>query len=233
MGDYMEDIKCLLDSFKGETYNLCYKLLIDADDRSVIFEFVCKNYTSRPKNGTIQIEEFFSKEEIEQYESLHGDTVNGLLSSTIKKCNLGIISPDAFYRSLWNSFELNFTDNKELAFAFYYTIIDSNIPYMYLGKPVSMSNERFHEIVEANSSSIKKVDYIIRSGYSQRTEKASLLLNCLDEIEDFDSKAVVLAQAIALFSRNQLGLKIGVDGLLRQIDSRIEELEAEEAASEK
>ena len=224
----MEKINDLLGSFTGEIYDLCYEILKRFGDDASVFEFVCKTFTKRPKNGTIAIETHFSKDEVDEYESVNGNTIDGLLNSTIKKCNLGFIPVADFYKSLWGALCANFSTPKEKAFAFYYVLIDSTIPYQYLGKPVSMSNERFKEMVDRNKESIEKVKYIMRSGYSQRTERASLLLNCLNEIDDFESKTVVLAQAIPLLNKSSSAGRLDLDTLIQQIDKKIEELEAQE-----
>ena len=215
----MDKVKELVDSFNGEIYDLCYELLDGAND-ATIFEFVCNYFCERAKEKRITIKSYISDSEIEEFESVYGDIVNGLLNTTIKKCNYGIINHTEFYRSLWASYCVNIKKKKELAFAFYYTLIDPTIPYQYLGKPISMSNERFKEIVEKNKDSIDKVKYIAKSQYSQRTEDASLLLNCLDKISDFESKTVVLAQAIVILSRFRSPRALDIDELIERIDAK-------------
>lgn len=226
----MEKIRELLDNFSGEIYDLCFEILKNFGDDSKVFEYVCKNFTHPPENETVVITKHFSKSEIDEFESIYGDTINALLNSTIKKCNLNLIPKEDFYTSLWSVLSANFPGEKEKAFAFYYTLIDATIPYQYLGKPISMSNERFEEIVEKNEANIDKVKYIVKCGYTQRTERASLLLNCLDQIEDFESRTVVLAQAILLFNKPSSVSRFDLDALMKQIDKKIEELEAQEAA---
>lgn len=224
----MEEIKNLIENFDGEIYDFCFEIMKMYGENAEVFEYVCKNYSGRPKNGTLPVGQHFSKTEIDQYESVYGDTVNGLLNGNIKKCNFGLIAPDDFYRTLWNAFCTNFSTTKERAFAFYYTIIDATIPYQYLGKPISMSNERFKELLDQNKTSIDKIEYIAKSGYSQRTERASLLLNCLNEIEDFESKIVVLAQGMLLLNKPSTARPLDLDALIKQIDKKVEELKSQE-----
>ncbi len=225
----MKEIKELLDSFSGKVYNLCFEILSCSKDDATVFEFVCKNFRTRQKEETREIEEYFSENEIEEIESAYGDVVNGLLNSTMKKCNAGLIDPNDFYKVLWHSYSVNFSTLKEKAFALYYTIIDTAIPYQYLGKPVSMGNERFQELLKENKSSIDKILYIKRSNYSQRTERASLLLNCLDEIEDLESKAVVLAYAIKAFApEDKSSNPMSMDELLKQLEKKLDELGSED-----
>lgn len=147
----------------------------------------------------------------------------------MKKCDLDIIRPELFYSDLWDSFCKNFSSDKELAFAFYYTVIDSAIPYQYLGKALSMSDEQFRKLSEENKPLIEKILYINKSHHTQRTEEASLLLNCLDEIEDREVKIVVLAHAITILGSG--GLPVGrreIGSILRGLDEKIKELESRE-----
>ncbi len=233
----MEEVKYLIDNFDGKTYDLCYELLKTCEKHAEVFEYVCKYYNNREQKKTIQLEHYFKDEEIEEYETIYGDTVNGLLNSNIKKCNFGIVAPDSFYSTLWASICLVFSNLKEKAFAFYYILIDTTIPYQYLGKPLSMSNERYKELIEKNSCFIDKVKYIRDSHYSQRTERASLLLNCLDEISDYESKTVVLSQAIQMLSIKRADIEqpdIGrlsrtdFEKIIKEIDKKIAELETSE-----
>lgn len=225
----MEKIKNLIDNYQGELYNLCYEIISTAEDLPKVFEFVCTYYSSPPENGTIPINEYITKDEIAEYKSILGDIVDGLLNSTIKKCNLGILNPEVFYATLWNNYCTIFSSTKEQAFAFYYTIIDTSIPYLYLGKPLSMENEKYKELIDKNTVHIDKIKYIAKCNYNQHTERASLLLNCLNEVEDFESKTVVLAQAIKIFNtRTSRSSSLDIDRLLQHLDRRIEELEQQE-----
>ena len=225
----MEIIKNLIENFRGEIYDLCFEILKNASKQEEVFEYTCKNLLEKPQNGTVDIQKYFTQEERDSYESLYGSTVDALIKTSMKKCNLGIVSEDLFYFDLWQSFCKNFTTDKELAFAFYYTVIDKAIPYQYLGKTISMSNDRFRKLSEENMLFIEKIKYIKRNHLTQRTEDASLILNCLDEIEDREAKVVVLVHAISILgSRTMPFSEENIDGLIQKIDQKIKELEAEQ-----
>lgn len=225
----MEKIYELLENFQGEVYDFCYEILKIAQNQKEAFSYVCKNFSKPPEHGTIIVPLYFSDEEIETYETLCGSTVNGLIKMSMKKCDLNIINPELFYFDLWNSFCKIFSSDKELAFAFYYTLIDSAIPYQYLGKPLTMSDEQFRKISEENKPLIEKVLYIKKNYHFQRTEDASLLLNCLDEIEDRKIKTVILAHAITIFGSDKSLVDMRkIDSKLRDIDEKIKELEIKE-----
>ena len=230
----MQEVKRLIENFSGEIYNLCYTLLESAENECRVFEYTCITYKKRPDEGTIVLPEHFTKEQIEELESVFGDVVDGLLNSNIKKCNLGLIPESDFYCALWNAVCANFSQIEEKAFAFYYILIDKRIPYQFLGKPITMSNARFREVTEKNRDILNKITYISTSGYTQRTERASLLLNCLEQIDDYESKVVVLAHAISrLNSSNSIGrMDMDIESLIKKIDQRIAELEQEEKRTE-
>ena len=223
----MTDIKELLKTFNGEIYDLCYKLIEENGNILEVFQYTCENLLTVPEKREIVIEKYFSSSEINEYESVFGDSVNGILNSTIKKCDYGLIQPEGFYSALWQGYCTNFESIKERAFAFYYTLIDSKIPYLYLGKPLNMDNDGFKVLLEKNKQSIKKIEYISKAGLKQKTEKVSLVLHCLDEIEEFESKVVVLACALDILSTKTTPRNFDIDHLIQQIDRRIEELEQE------
>lgn len=225
----MNKIKNLIDNFSGEVCDLCFEILKIAPNKEEAFEFTCKNFLGKTEKGTIEIQKYFTKEEKDSYESLYGSTINALIDTSIRKCNLGIISEDMLYHDLWQAICNNFVTDKEQAFAFYYTVIDESIPYQYLGKTISMSNERFRQLSEENESFIEKIKYIKHVRLTQRTEDASQVLNCLDEIEDREAKVVVLAHAISILGTSTMSLsQRRIDSLIQKIDQRIKELEAEQ-----
>ncbi len=225
----MEDILKLIKQYDGEIYNLCYKILKENEQHIEVFQYVCENLLEKSENPQIKIEEYFTKEEIDEYESMYGDIVNGLIRSTIKRCDYGIIRPEDFYKNLWEGYAVNMLSLKELAFAFYYTIIDKKIPYIYIGKPLSMEQAKFKEIIKENRDHLKKIEYIFNSSYQQKTEIASLILQCIGNVDDYESKVVVLARALDMnATKRKMGGSISIESMIQAIDRKIEELEQSE-----
>lgn len=224
----MEELKKLMENYSGATYDFCYDVLQKYGDKEEVFEYVCSNFLGKPQNGTIQTGTYFTELEIDEYKAIYGDLVDGFLHSTIKKCNVGLIDSRNFYKSLWEVYCSNFKTSKEKAFAFYYTIIDPMIPYQFLGKPVSMSNDKFKELTEKNREIINKIKYIEKSQYSQRTERASLLLNCLETADSFEDKTVILAHGISLLGKQPLPRSAELDHIIEQINKKIVELQESE-----
>lgn len=225
----MKIIKNLIENFRGEICDLCFEILKNAENKEEVFEYTCKHLLQKPKKGKIDIQKYFTKEEKDSYDLVYGSTINALINMSIKKCNLDIISGNMFYVDLWQSYCKNFITDKEQAFAFYYTVINPTIPYQYLGKSISMSDERFKQISEENKSLIKQINYVKRCNLKQRTEDASLILNCLDTIKEREVKVVMLAHAITnLGSREKHMKEDTIESLIQKLDEKIKELEEEE-----
>lgn len=225
----MEEVLKLIKQYDGEIYNLCYKILKENKQHIEVFQYVCENLLEKPENPQIKIEEYFTKEELDEYESMYGDIVNGLIKSTIKRCDYGIIKPEDFYKNLWEGYTVNMLSLKELAFAFYYTIIDKKIPYIFIGKPLSMEQAKFREVIKENRDHLKKIEYIFNSSYQQKTEIASLILQCIDSVDDYESKVVVLARALDMnATKRKMGGSISIESMIQAIDRKIEELEQSE-----
>lgn len=82
---------------------------------------------------------------------------------------------------------------------------------MYLGKPLTMGQKDYKEYIEKNEANIKKLIYILKASYSQKTEEASVLLNFLESIENYNDRVVVFAQMIDILKRG------GMAGILKDL----------------
>ena len=221
----MKEIKNIIENFEGNIYDLCYELLNNHENHSKIFEYVCLNLLELPKNPSLQIKQYFTDDEINEYRLLYGDLINGLIRSTIKRCDYGTLQPEEFYSNLWESFCVNLSSLKEKAFAFYYTVLDKRIPYIYIGKPMSMEQSRYEKYIKENEEILNKIAYIFKSAYSQKTEIASLILQCLECIDDFDIKVIALIRAMELYASKRKVNNVNVGDLLQEIDKKIREIE--------
>ena len=107
---------------------------------------------------------------------------------------------DQFYSKIWKmiSESPSFEDNNAKAFALYYIWIDARIPYFQLENGLAMSNNEFRELSESLISSIQKARFIMHTSlFKQRTSRASVLLNLLDNFSDEKERAVLMAHIIS------------------------------------
>ena len=54
-----------------------------------------------------------------------------------------------------------------------------------------------------------------------------MILSCLNQIDDFESKVVILAKAIQIFEKRVSEHKIDYSSLIEEIDRRIADLQTE------
>lgn len=229
----MKNLEKIINHFDGELYDLCYYLLEQCDNEIEVFKYTCENLLELPKDKSIKINKFFDYNEISEYASLYEDIVKGIMKTTIKKCDYGVIRYEEFYKVLWESYVVNLSTKKEKAYAFFRTIIDKKIPYVYLGKPLSMDNDKFMKLNIENQDIIKKIDYIFDSPYEQKTEKASLVLHALDSIDEYNTKVIALVRAFTLEGIKRIEGKSSVsieeiEDIIKRIDVKIEDLQGEE-----
>lgn len=215
-------IEQLIKNYDGEIYDLCYKLIVESGDFKNDFQYVCENIELKNEQKTNKIEEYFQETEIELLKKIYANVVDGLITQNISKANYGIVKPEQFYTMLWEDVCRNFKEIKELAFALYWIVIDKRIPYVYIGTPLSMDNDEFKEISKANIDSIEKIKYVLRAGYSQRTEEASILLKVITDIPNYKDQVVVFTYLISFLQETREKNKILTD-LLEKIAEIIEE----------
>lgn len=197
-------IEELIKHYDGEIYDLCYLLISDFPDFREYFQYVCENIDLENEEKTVPIKKYFEKSEIEVLKKINADAIDGLIAKNISKVNYGIVNNDDFYGTLWDDISNNFTGTKELAFALYWIIIDRRIPYIYIGVPLSMENDEFKTRTEANKDVFDKMEYVLQSEYSQRTEEASMLLKVLEDIENYEDRVVVFTHMILCLRESNL-----------------------------
>lgn len=187
--------------FDGTVYNLCYKIINESQQLESDFEYLCENLFELPEKKTIVIDQYILQDEYDLIKKIYNARTKGILSEVINKVNYGMLDEKNFYVELYNNLIRNYCDKKELAVAFECVLSDYRIPFVYLGKPLSMSQNDYSKYLEKNENNLKKILYILKTGYSQKTEEASILLNYLESIESYEDKVVVFAQLLDILKK--------------------------------
>lgn len=222
----MERIKEIIKNFDGKICDVCYEVLVGNEESLDVFQFVCENLIDEPQEKNITIQRYFDDEEITLYKSIYGDIVNSMIKSVIKKCNYGLVKPDEFYKILWEGYCACFNSIKEKAFALYYTVIDQRIPYIYLGKPLSMDKYKYSKAREDNRELMDKIEYIFNTSHTQKTEIVSLILQCIESVQDHEAKVIALIRAFEIATTRKLfNSKKNVEEVMKEIVKRVENLE--------
>jgi len=225
----MENIANLLGSYQGELYDLCFKILIENEGSEAdVFQYVCEHWRDIDNDPVTPIEKYFTDSELDEHKLIYGSITDGILKSTLRKCNYDYLEYSDFYRSLWREYSSIFESVKGRAFAFWWTMIDRSTPYQYLGKPTRLVGDAFDKFFEKNKVHLKKIAYILDQDFVQSTEVASLILRYLEEVDDFDSKAFVLGRALFLKSVEACACDVLERNVKNQVQDQVQkQVEAE------
>ncbi len=141
---------------------------------------------------TRAISPYFTPEECNQCVSKVKDAIDQAI------VNLVDLNPseDEFYEKLTFAIENEtfFPTDREKICAIAICVAHPLIPYFHLGEAVRMEDSEYSRIGEEISGSLKKMYFILRRGYEQRTETASQLLEVLEQLSDRTQKIVFLAK---------------------------------------
>lgn len=197
-----EEIKEILEHTSVNTINICYKVMenMQAESFDEQVQAVCDfcellGTVKNIRSETEELKEYITKQRQSELTAMYGEYVNTLLSTTLNKAYRESMEEIEFYTILWNGIERSgvFSNVEEKAFGLYYIAIDRRIPYFQLEQGLQMENDEYQNYLRKNLEMIKKMCFITRSDFSQRTEEASLLLNAVDEIKDPKEKAAVFS----------------------------------------
>lgn len=188
---------------RHDKLNICadiYQRLIEfpADAAEALrwfFENSERIESSNSKAAGSYISETTSKELHKQY----GELVDALFEQVLSK-NLPV---ETFYKKMWEIITTSpsFDNDDARIFALYYIWIDARTPYFQLEDGISMSNKEFQECSELLHTTIQKARFILRTNlFKQRTSRASVLLNLIEELKTEQEKAVLMAHILSISS---------------------------------
>lgn len=197
----------ILSTTDNDGINVCYivfNLICQSDktDQPILFEYFCNIYGTIDSNEEKPVPKEITSQELVILKNHLKDFVNGKLQSTINRD----LEETLFYKNIWDFITdtINFSNNKEMAFALYWIVIDRKIPYFRLSGTLRMSNEEFSSAQDKLIRSIQKIRYILASDFDQKTEKAYHLLQELDLYnESPNHKAVLMARIISEFEKRE------------------------------
>lgn len=209
-----EIIKELLNSYDGELIDVCLYIYLNMKDQSYeqqvdCFQTLCEMYGTVKTNETTMIERVISNEELDVLIDQYGEYVNQVLNSLIKKSYREGYSTRQFYHNIWAAFVNGgvVTQDKEFAFAIYYTVIDRKIPYFVLEWGLKMNNQEFANCMYENREVIAKLRFILNHDFVQKTEEASLLIKEIIKLEKFEDQVIAMVAILSSLRNEQKRLK--------------------------
>lgn len=193
----------LLMTYEGDDTDLCYyifNLLNNSENPGYDLEYFVEKIRTIESDKTYSLEKKFSSDELEQLNLLYSKYIEGLLLVIVKKAHLSKWDKKEFYNFLWEKISTDsyFANDKEKSFALFKVAQMPLMPYEELGVPISMSEEKFRQILEKNINSISKIRHILSLGFIQNTETASLIIDEIQKAKSDEVKSVILAVVLSL-----------------------------------
>lgn len=228
------DIFNLLSRADGKSIDKCYGIYSriikgeTLDDQAELFKYACEAYGTNTSTKELKIESVISDAEKEDSESRLGKYVNGLLDNFLRRN----IQEYDFYRGLWEAIandRLILESENDKAFAVYYILIDSRIPYFRLGTSIEMSTEQLNSYLRDLTPYRQKIRFILSVPIPSKTERAGYLLEVLDEFQKTPNERaalmVYLMENLKKKNSSISSLSSEFLGTSRLLSSLIEELE--------
>ena len=153
-------------------------------------------------NNKKHAEKVFSEEEKYQLTLTYGKMIDGALEALLRR---GLSKAD-FYGELWSFINESkmLSDKKLKAFTLYYLWIDVRLPYFELEDGIKMSNEDFIDISKNLTEEIKRIRFILNTPTDQKTERASRLVNMIENLVSQEEKTVLMAHILRLNDKSDI-----------------------------
>lgn len=105
------------------------------------------------------------------------------------------VSVEEFYRSLWEKMNDStlITDSYGRAAFLFFLRIDSRIPYFELDEGCVMEDGRYKELVDKIQPAIAKGSFILSANLKYKTQRASLLMDVANGLENEEERIVFWA----------------------------------------
>lgn len=163
--------------------------------------FLEKSYDFRNTAGSQILTKDYSITESEErlLRKQNFDVINALFGQQLSK-NL---PQKEFYKKVWEVViqSPSLDTEKAKIFALYVIRSDARTPYyqLNLDNSVQMSNEAFSNYSQSLKEYIQKAQFILRTNlFEQRTSRASVLLDLIEELKSREEKAVLMSHLMAM-----------------------------------
>jgi hypothetical protein len=120
-------------------------------------------------------------------------------NQVVKGLILQDVPEDEFYDELWARLNdtILISDIDQKSYFLRQMWLDQRIPYFRLGPGISMDNETYGKYVKRLETPYKKMRFALHANYSQRTQKASILMQIADDIPDEEERIVFWSLVLA------------------------------------
>lgn len=209
--------------------NLCvaaYKVILNSDveeQPKLLKEFI-RGFKNPKRIENLDIPEVFDDDLERAYKKRYQRIIDGRLEELL---HAGL-SKDAFYVSLakYIMTDENLLDDGARAFALFNCCIDKRLPYacVDLSKGLSMDQDDYSRYLDELEDDIERINYILNANLAQKTQEASLVLQELDNCDDYKKRTMLLTAAFRAYEveslrKTLLSMKLLQDPAIRDLIS--------------
>ncbi|MDD4371136.1 MAG: hypothetical protein PHD56_08695 [Anaerostipes sp.] len=224
----MQDTKKIIDiitSYSGEDIDLCYYAVdIIKESENPVLELISffENIGVKKSDESLKLEKHYENEELENINKMYSTYIMGFLSALVERAHIERWGKETFYSHLWENLIHDFMlENSKLqAFALLRYAQNDLMPYVEIGKPISMDSDEFSRALEQNVETIKKIQHIVAMNFTQKTEVSSLILEEICKIKKKEDQIVTFAVALDLVTKSKLN---GLMKVLKESGIKVEE----------
>lgn len=205
-----ERIYAIAKNYSGYVIDVCYEIINEIEGLSFaeqveIINCFCEIFGTVKSEKTMEIPQHISDDKFNDLKELYASYVDQMLETTLKKAYSIGMDIDSFYEVLWGNVIKSdmFCEIEEKSFALYNIVIDRRIPYFHLEKGLRMEEDEFEKYRDKNIEILKKMHFILSNSFGQKTEEASIILQEIIRLDNYEDRVVVLAWVLDLLRQEQ------------------------------
>ncbi|WP_409967726.1 hypothetical protein RFF05_14315 [Bengtsoniella intestinalis] len=192
-----KELSDILSVVTGDAFgigHILYERIKNSQYSVLKFQWLLEKGYMIDSSETQEIEAHFDESQLD----LLVKQCEGRVSKLLNKLIAEKLPSNAFYMKLWEyiSDGIYFKDMDEQIYAFMSIFMDRRLPYFEIGRTLTMESAEYAQQIENLQDEIKKIQHICAIELSQKTERASLILDILDAHADSNEKVVLLANAL-------------------------------------
>lgn len=189
----------------------CFYLIQNSppEDQSRMAEDFFIRCKAAASDESIQLPVFISEEEKNKYTNSY----SRLIDTYIEELEKNQPSEQEYYHLLWTFIRDNpvLPNEKARAVALYRCACDRRLPYFRLDKDQMLSMDQ-EEYLASNEKlgqkNLAKLQYILHADFDQKTERASLIIQMMDQITDYKLRCVFMSHLIDYLDRELLRMRL-------------------------
>jgi len=175
--------------------NLCNDLagiMSDMDtNKESLFQWILVNYERYLSDTQIPVTEEQDNETWKTLLNKYSDLIKGLLHALL----IDNLPEDVFYQAVWDRIQKEdlLAEKDGLSVLLYVLMTSLYIPYFQLPEGIKMEDSEYRGLSEKHSQEIRRILFALVAPLAQKTERASILLNLLQNCADEKERAVMMS----------------------------------------